>query len=85
VVCNQVGFRHAQHLTSDSYFGLVSLPFSYQVVVCSGDESKLSDCQSTNYGCFGEGQGAGVICSNYSSTNRKIFNLKYSKIFIYFT
>ena len=62
VVCRELGFRGLKNITVKSRFGQVSDTFGMDDVVCSGGESRLTQCQYQTSDNCGAGEGAGVIC-----------------------
>ncbi len=64
-----MGYLRAQDFTTGSKFGIVPPNFSFDNVVCSGNEALLEDCAhlKEDYDC-GIDEGAGVICTEIGKT-----------------
>jgi hypothetical protein len=69
-VCRQLGFPlGAISALTESPFGSVSRPFSYNDVQCVGNETTLDSCSHQNtHNCY-TSNGAGVICNRGLGNN----------------
>ena len=62
VVCRQLGFDGVETVLIGSYFGTVPSDFSYDNVLCYGEEETIDDCQWIGYDDCESDEGAGVVC-----------------------
>ncbi len=63
MVCRQLGFSGADRYLTASSFGSVPNRFSYDEVVCNGNESSVQECQHQDHDDCYPDEGAGVICT----------------------
>jgi hypothetical protein len=64
-----LGYLRAQDFTTDSKFGNVLPDFSFDDVVCSGNEASLENCDFSKDDDDCEiNEGAGVICIEFGKT-----------------
>ncbi|XP_072167399.1 scavenger receptor cysteine-rich domain superfamily protein-like [Diadema setosum] len=71
VVCRQLGYHDAVSAESSAYFGQASgaTPILLDNVFCTGDEDRLTDCNSNSWGTndCSHSEDAGVICTHEAS------------------
>ncbi|XP_063956210.1 scavenger receptor cysteine-rich domain-containing group B protein-like [Lytechinus pictus] len=66
IVCRQLGYSGSAVARGEAYYGQGSGPIYLDEVVCSGYESRLTDCSNSGWGIHncGHFEDAGVECSD---------------------
>jgi len=78
VVCRQLGYQNARRATRFAFHGIGDGIIWLDNVMCTGNETRLQDCQSNGFGVHNcqHYEDAGVVC-----TSKLFANTVYVKSF----